>query len=243
VNTPLESFITELARSSGHSLRILQRVPARGRDDVLSDALLSAWENRHEYAPPQLPEAWFAKYLRAAARRWRKGERSHIDLTELDEAVPDETSALAEIQSEIDRACTEFGPVVTEIADRLLRTYTDRQLETDYGRRAVTGARTLLRKLERKLGGSRPVVRVLRARTTEPEHRPLAKIDHEIARIDFPPPEHAECPPCYRCLWWMGYLPNGRHDARMQVVEEDVRVALAAIEARKIEIANAVRSW
>jgi hypothetical protein len=241
MNTPLESFITELARSSGRALRILQRVPARGRDDVLSDALLSAWENRHEYAPPQLPEAWFSKFLRAAARRWRKGEHGHIDLTALDEAVPDETSTLAEVQSEIDRACVEFGPAVMSVADALIHGASERDLEGEFGRRAVHGARGLNRRLERKLGGSRPVVRVLRARTTEPEHRPLAKIDHEIAGIDFPPHEHQECTPCYLCMWYAGYLPSGRHDARMRIVEDDVREAVRATEARKIEIAEQVR--
>lgn len=238
MSSAVEQFIIELARSSGHALRVLDRVPARARSDVLAAGITNAWERRAEYEPPQLPEIWFGKFLRAAAREWRKGERGLVDITALDETVPDETSALAEMQSEIEHAINLRGPAVAEAMSELIAGRANRDVERSYGRHTYELARKVAGKLERQLRNPRIAQRLLRAHTTEPDNKRLAKIDHEIARIDFPPHERAECPVCWRCMYFYGYLPTGKHEARMKIVEPDIGEAIAATEKRKMQIAE-----
>ena len=66
-------------------------------------------------------------------------------------------------------------------------------------------------------------------------------IDQQLEKLDFPPPHGADCPPCWRCMWFEGFMPAGKRDTRMVVEDAEVREAVKNTEARKIEIAQAVR--
>jgi hypothetical protein len=65
-------------------------------------------------------------------------------------------------------------------------------------------------------------------------------IDRVIAKLDLPPRHGKECPPCWRCMWFEGFMPSGI-PIRMSVADNEVREAVANTEARKLAIAQQVR--
>src|SRR5580700_3930930 len=69
----------------------------------------------------------------------------------------------------------------------------------------------------------------------------LAPIDKEIEALEFAPPQGKECPPCHYCKWFEGYMPGERRLVRMEIHEPEVKRAVKNTEARKLEIAQAVR--
>jgi hypothetical protein len=71
-------------------------------------------------------------------------------------------------------------------------------------------------------------------------HQP--DIDKEIAALDFPPPSGKECPPCWRCKWFEGYMPGEHRPIRMPISEAEVRDAVRDTEAEKIRIAQEIRN-
>jgi hypothetical protein len=73
------------------------------------------------------------------------------------------------------------------------------------------------------------------------ENRGLSWIDKEIERLDFPPPSGKECPPCWRCRWYDGFMPGTSKTVRMPITEPAVKQAVMETEARKIDIAQQVR--
>ena len=64
----------------------------------------------------------------------------------------------------------------------------------------------------------------------------------ELEQLDFAPPAGKDCPPCWRCMWFEGFMPDGKRSTRMGIEDAEVREAVQSTEARKIEIAQRVRS-
>lgn len=69
----------------------------------------------------------------------------------------------------------------------------------------------------------------------------LSQIDKDIAALEFAPAQGKECPPCWRCKWFEGYLPGPRKDVRMDINERSVKAAVLWTERRKKRIAQEVR--
>ena len=70
----------------------------------------------------------------------------------------------------------------------------------------------------------------------------MSSIDIEIEQLDFAPPAGKDCPPCWRCMYCEGFMPDGKRATRMDIEDLEVREAVKNTEARKIEIAQQVRS-
>jgi len=70
-------FARELARLRTHrGWRWLRGLSHADKDDVVSAALLSAWENRDGFhSERDRVSAWFAGHVRKAARAHRRGEK------------------------------------------------------------------------------------------------------------------------------------------------------------------------
>ena len=64
----------------------------------------------------------------------------------------------------------------------------------------------------------------------------------ELEQLDFAPPAGKDCPPCWRCQWYYGFMSSGKRETRMDIEDLEVREAVKNTEARKIEIAQRVRS-
>jgi hypothetical protein len=62
-----------------------------------------------------------------------------------------------------------------------------------------------------------------------------------LEQLDFAPPAGMDCPPCWRCQWYYGFMPSGKRETRMDIEDLEVREAVKNTEARKIEIAQQVR--
>ena len=62
-----------------------------------------------------------------------------------------------------------------------------------------------------------------------------------LEKLEFSPAAGKDCPPCWRCMWFEGYMPAGKRETRMKIEEAEVREAVKNTEARKIEIAQQVR--
>jgi hypothetical protein len=71
---------------------------------------------------------------------------------------------------------------------------------------------------------------------------PLSEIDVALERLDFAPPAGKDCPPCFRCMWFYGFLPGDKRSTRMNIEDIEIREAVKNTEVRKIEIAQQVRS-
>jgi len=97
------------------------------------------------------------------------------------------------------------------------------------------------RKVEQPVGAGVPAKRCIPP--SNPEDRPLAPIDYEIAQLEFPPAPGADCPPCINWRWWDGYKPAKRTLVQMEIVAPEVRAARASTYLRKLEISAAVRDY
>jgi hypothetical protein len=69
----------------------------------------------------------------------------------------------------------------------------------------------------------------------------LSEIDVALERLEFAPAAGQECPPCWKCKWYEGLMPDGKRPTRMEIADKEVRDAVKNTEARKIEIAQQVR--
>ena len=69
----------------------------------------------------------------------------------------------------------------------------------------------------------------------------MSDIDRKIEQLDFAPAHGKDCPPCWRCMWFEGFLPLGKRDTRMDIADDEVRAAVSSTEGQKILIAQQVR--
>jgi len=108
----------------------------------------------------------------------------------------------------------------------------------------IDNARSRVAQLRRLIPDSHELRKVLRHNATqsdEVEHA-SAPIDHEIAKLEYVPQGGRECPPCWRCKWFDGFLPGTHKPLRMPLTDPELRAAVLDTEARKINIAERVRA-
>ena len=244
-----EIFTMQLARAAGKQANRFLR--SRGlqksdRDDVISAALLWCWENRANYSLTTTLETWFMNAVRDGYKGLRRGElpRSDESIDQMASADPiyDAVAAESSAKALIDA----LTPVDKEIAILVMEGYTYREInKRGYANDAINGAQKRIKQLRRLLpeeSRSKRLIQTPAAAVSDDAGDQLSGIDAELERLEFAPPAGKDCPPCWRCLWFEGFMPDGKRSVRMGVEDAEVREAVQSTEARKIEIAQRVRS-
>ena len=245
-----ETFAVTLARASRQAMRFLR---ARGlgrdaRDDVIAAAMLWCWENRDNYSLTATLEQWFLGAVRNAYRDYRRGELRQ-GATEIvqDMGAKDDPQYNVILRDAVETLSKNMDEVDRYIVTARLDDWTHAQIGSALGieRTAITKR---LSKMRDTLPVSVHVNTILRRAVTPPSpssddmgHIRIGNIDNEIEALDFPPPAGKECPPCWRCKWFEGYLPGPRKEVRMEIVERSVKAAVLWTERRKQHIAQEVR--
>ncbi len=249
MTSPAEIFVTQLARASRRANRLLSGLSRADRDDVIADAIAWCWEHREEYSLVTSIETWFVNAVRHALERWQRGEsRQRAELVEdlrakddpeYNTVLADSVRTLAANMDELDRA----------IVKQRLHSKPNPAVASALG----VGLRTVERRLERMKSfipeSAHAGVMLTRAVTPpkpsldDYDYAPpsASNIDKEIEKLDLPPPHGKDCPPCWRCKWFEGYLPGAHISVRMEIEDAEVRAAVASTEAQKIIIAQEVR--
>jgi hypothetical protein len=244
-----ESFVVALARASKRAKRHLRGLDPASRDDVLATAILWCWEHKADYDPSVALEDWFLGAIRNARKSFEAGESRNAA-----ELVPEMVSAddpvtHAEAIQAVEIVARALSPEEGRVADLMVAGYSRTEIRGQLGQVAndtLAAIRARLDALKPYIPDSRELRRVMRHARTPPamgsdDHGELAPIDREIERLEFAPPAGADCPPCWRCQWFDGFMPGPHRPVRMPIVEPAVRDAVRDTEARKLEIAQKVR--
>jgi len=250
-----EIFTIELARAAGRQAN--RFLHARGlqksdRDDVISAALLWCWENRANYSLTTTLETWFMNAVRDAYKNLSRDEGLTAEESMATLSSGDETYHTVAAQSSADALLQALTPVDKEIALLTMAGHTYREIwKRGYPKRAIDDAHQRVKQLRKFL--PEPEMRGALRRASATPRTPnldeqdtaqvgMSSIDIEIEQLDFAPPAGKQCPPCWRCLWFEGYMPDGKRSTRLEIADIEVRAAVSSTEARKIEIAQQVRS-
>jgi RNA polymerase sigma factor (sigma-70 family) len=252
VHSASEIFTMQLARvAAKQANRFLaaRGLPKADRDDVISAAMLWCWENRDNYSLTTTLETWFMNAVRNAYQDLQRNElptsAESIEQfggnDETYDSVAAESSATALIN-----ALTHEHKVV---AIWTMNGYTRKQIMETLGisKRAIDEAHQRIRQLRRLLPDNdtarRFITRAAPSVSSDDADDQLSGIDMELEKLDFAPLAGKDCPPCWRCLWYYGFLPDGKRSTRMGIEDKGVREAVKNTEARKIEIAQQVRTY
>jgi DNA-directed RNA polymerase specialized sigma24 family protein len=243
-----EVFTMQLARAAAKqanrflSQRGLQK---SDRDDVIAAAMLWCWENRDNYSLTTTLETWFMNAVRNAYQDLQRNElptsaESIESIGGADETynrVAAESSATALIN-----ALTQSHKTVAVLT---MRGFTrDEMIEKGMSKRTIDEAHQRIKQLRRLLPdveGVRLIARTMPPTSSDDADDALSQIDAALEQLDFAPAAGKDCPPCWRCQWYYGFLPSGKRDTRMDIEDLEVREAVKNTEARKIEIAQRVR--
>lgn len=241
-----ESFVLELARStSRRTHRLLRGLSKWDRDDVLSAAILTCWEEKDSYDYVQTLEDWFMQALVKARNDHRKNYRhSHEPLGD-ELGVPDDVivrssqASTAELLLRHFNADERKGLQIIENGDT--RRVAKRLKWSPHQERAFRAKIRSLRQLIPDLPHLElyvPPARTLMHKASDGHLTELSKGDRELARIDFVPEEGKDCPPCWLCKYFEGWSPARYKPTRL--VDPEVQRAAQDTETRKILIANEV---
>jgi RNA polymerase sigma factor (sigma-70 family) len=255
VTSAAEVFVIQLGRASRKAQRFVRHLQRADRDDILATALAWCWKNRDNYSLTTSLDTWFVNAVRDAYKAWMLAEKRNQQ-----ELIDDKQELVDDMRANDD---PEWSAIVADAVRELSETMddTDRAivecvLAGNENRAAIAAelgidTRTVVRRLARMRDalpdGVHEGLMFRRAiMATEPapssdELAPAGSIDYAIAQLDFPPEHGAECPPCWRCKWFEGFLPGEHVSVRVPIVEADVRAAVSDTEARKIDIATRVR--
>lgn len=247
-----EIFTMQLARAAGKKAN--KFLHTRGlqksdRNDIISAALLWCWENRANYSLTTTLETWFMNAVRDAYKNLARGELpvSEQSIDALTDG--DDTHNISAAESSVNALLGALTPVDREIALLTMRGFTYREIWKQHGypKKVIDNAHQRIKQLRRFLPD--PEVRVVmrsgvtpsRGNSDDADSVERSSIDIEIEQLDFAPPAGKDCPPCWRCMWFEGFMPAGKRDTRMDIEDKDVREAVRITETRKMEIAQQVR--
>lgn len=215
------------------------------RDDVIAAAMLWCWENRDNYSLTTTLETWFMNAVRNAYQDLQRDElppsiESMDQIGGVDDVyniVAAESSARVLINSLTQSHRT--------VAIMTMHGYTRAEMiEKGISKRAIDEAHQRIKQLRRLLPdveGVRLIARTMPSVSSDDADDQLSEIDMALEQLDFAPPAGKDCPPCWRCMWYEGFMPAGKRDTRMDIEDKEVREAVKNTEARKIEIAQQVR--
>jgi DNA-directed RNA polymerase specialized sigma24 family protein len=243
-----EIFTMQLARAAAKQASRFLRV--RGlqksdRDDVIGAAMLWCWENRDNYSLTTTLESWFMNAVRDAYKDLQRNElpASADSMEQMGGA--DDTYNIAAAESTAQALIDALTPDHKRVAVLTMRGHTRAEMiEGGMSKRTVDEAHQRIRQLRRLLpdtNGARLIARTLPPTTSDDTDDRLSEIDMALEQLDFAPPAGKDCPPCWRCLWFEGFMPADKRSTRMEIEDTEVREAVKDTEARKIEIAQQVR--
>lgn len=241
-----EVFVIELARASRRAGRLVRHLQKADREDVIAAAVAWCWENRDNYSLTTTLDVWFAGAVRNALTAWQRGEIRAASESAAEIPTGDTTFAAAAAISSADTLVRALPGEYRTVALREMEGWSRREIMAlGFSERTINETRRRIRQLRRLVPDEQEYRRALRAvppRDSSEHRQETAEIDREIEALDFPPPGDKECPPCWRCLWFEGWLPAATRSARMPIVEPEIAKAVADTEARKVTIANEVRN-
>jgi len=250
-----EVFVVELSRVSRRANRVIGHLQRSDRDDVIAAALAWCWENRAQYSLTTTLETWFMNAVRDAYKKWSRGEIKHAAETLEQIPTANTTEAAASAVSSADALILSLPREYKKVARLEMEGWTRAEMKAaGISHRVIDEARRRIKQLRKLLTDEQDFRRVLRAYRAPSDsaiheyedgkaHTHQPQIDKEIEALDFPPPGAKECPPCWRCMWFEGWLPGEHRSVRMPIVEPDIAKAVADTEARKVTIAKRVRGY
>lgn len=237
-----DAFVVALARASRRARRHLRGLSKEDREDVLSTGILWCLENKATYNPAIQLDTWFVGAIRDARKAYERGELKHPEAPETI-AAPDDVAWDIEAREAIRHICRSMD----ERDKRIVRLSMEGMEQAGIAERTGVPLRTVERKLTRLRAMIPERIQFQATRRgsgdyNSDEHREESEIDKEIERLEFAPPAGKDCPPCWRCKWFDGYVPDKNTIRRIPIqVEPEIRAAVLNTEARKIEIAYACR--
>jgi hypothetical protein len=247
-HTASEVFTMQLARAAAkQATRFLS---ARGlqksdRDDVIASAMLWCWENRDNYSLTTTLETWFMNAVRNAYQDLKRNELPTSEESLEGMGGGDDTYNIAAAESSAKALLGAMTPTDKRVAVLTMQGYTQGEMMAcGIPHNVIQGARARIRQLRKLLPdmeGVRLIGRTAPPVSSDDADDKLSGIDMELEKLDFAPPAGKDCPPCWRCMWFEGFMPADKRSTRMDIEDKDVREAVAVTEARKIEIAQAVR--
>jgi DNA-directed RNA polymerase specialized sigma24 family protein len=248
-HTPSEVFTMQLARAAAKqankflSVRGLQKAD---RDDVIAAAMLWCWENRANYSLTTTLETWFMNAVRHAHQDLKRNE-----LPSSDESITaiagggDETYNTVAAESSATAIISALPPPYKEVALLTMKGYTTEEIMSKgIPHNVVQNSRARIKQLRRMMldeDSMRRIVRRMSTTSSDELSEQLSPIDIELEQLDFAPPAGKDCPPCWRCMWFEGFMPAGKRDVRMDIEDLAVREAVKSTETRKAQIAQQVR--
>jgi DNA-directed RNA polymerase specialized sigma24 family protein len=239
----------QLARAAAKQANKFLR--ARGlqqadRDDVISAAMLWCWENRDNYSLTTTLETWFMNALRDAYKNLQREALPPAEESIENIGGGDETYNIAAAESSARVLLSAMTQTDKTIAVLTMRGYTYGEMVGEgIPHKTIQNARARIKQLRKLLPdaeGVRLIARTMPPVSSDDADDNLSEIDMELEQLEFAPPAGKDCPPCWRCLWFYGFMPTAKRDTRMEIEDKDVREAVKVTEARKIEIAQQVRS-
>jgi RNA polymerase sigma factor (sigma-70 family) len=218
------------------------------RDDVIAAAMLWCWENQNNSSLTATLEQWFMGAIRNAYRDYLRGEIRN-GTTEIVEnmGAKDDPEYSVMLQDAIKTMVSNMDEIDRAIVQLTLGGKDQREVSQALAMDVVTIKRRIW-KMRDQIPASAHVNTILRRAVTPPAissddaSDKLAPIDKEIEALEFVPPQGKECPPCWRCKWFEGYMPGkGNRHYRFNLNEADVAEAVASTESEKVRIAQEVR--
>lgn len=247
-----EVFTMQLARAAAKQANKFlhaRDLSKADRDDVVGAAMLWCWANRARYSLTTTLETWFMNAVRDAYKRYQRNE-----LPTSDESVEmiggaDDTYDTAAAASSMKTLLDALTPTDKKIVQMTIQGYTYKELlKLGYSNQSISVSRQRVRQLRRLMPDGvsrRPYADswvTAATPSSDDADDKLSGIDMELEQLEFAPPAGKDCPPCWRCAWFEGFMPTGKRETRMEIQEAEVRAAVKSTEARKIEIAKQVRS-
>jgi DNA-directed RNA polymerase specialized sigma24 family protein len=242
MTSPGESFVIQLARASRKANYIIRKLSRADRDDVIAAAMLWCWQNRDNYSLTTTLDTWFVNAVKDAMKALRRGELQHSATQLQDIPTGDTTLAAAQALEAADKLMAALPPEYKKVAKMQMAGHTwPEMVAQGVTQRTVDEARARIKQLRKLLPDDHEYRKVLRNAGVQPKTGVITGIDREIEALNFAPAHGKECPPCWRCKWFEGYLPGPRKDVRMEIVERSVKAAVLWTERRKQHIAQEVR--
>lgn len=243
-----EVFTMQLARAAAKQANrflIARGLQKADRDDVIAAAMLWCWENRDNYSLTTTLETWFMNAVRDAYKDLQRDELPTSDESLDNMGGGDDTYNTAAAESSAKALIDALTPAHKKVAEGIMRGYTRAEMiERGISKRNVDEAHQRIKQLRRllpDLEGIRLIARTMPPVPSDGADDKLSEIDVALEQLDFAPPAGKDCPPCWRCMWFEGFMPAGKRDTRMDIDDAEVREAVKNTEARKIEIAQQVR--
>lgn len=238
-----DMFVVALARASKRARRYLRGLERADRDDILSTAILWCWENRATYNPAVPLDEWFVGAIRNARKAFERGEAKNS--TEMAETIasPDDPAWHVEVQQAMERMIATMDDRDRRIVELSMTGMEQTEIAKDMGVALPTVTRRLarMRSYIPESENFKLVIRKAQSVDSDEVHEP-SWIDKEITKLEFSPPAGADCPPCWRCKWFDGYVPLPNTVRRNPILAEpEIRAAVLDVEARKIDIAYGQR--